>query len=326
MRREKFTYNTQTLRYEKVIEPLSVTILRIFGFLCAAVLTGFVFMVLAHRYFPSPNEKALMREVSQLTTELELAGENFEVLEGVLAKIQERDAYAHRMLFGMDPIDQGVWEGGIGGHDKYKDYRQFRNSGEVIVNLKEKVDKLKMQMDLQSKSLDTVITNARNKEEMFASIPSIKPVRSDKLARGLKLLSGFGYRIHPVYKVPKMHAGIDFTAPRGTPIQSTGNGKVVKAGNGQGYGKRVMIDHGYGYKTLYGHMDRIDVKVGDVVKRGQAIGIVGSTGVSTAPHCHYEVHYKGRKIDPIQFVTDGLSPEEYQQLVKAASAENQSLH
>lgn len=326
MRREKFTYNTQTLRYEKVVEPLSVTLLRIFGFFCAAVLTGFIFMVLAHRYFPSPNEKALLREVEQLQSELALAGDNFDALSGVLDKIQERDAYAHRMLFGMDPIDQAVWEGGFGGHDKYKDYRQFRNSGDDIVALKEKVDKLKLQMDLQSKSLDTIISNAKSKEEMLASMPSIKPVRSDKLARELKLLSGFGYRIHPVYKVPKMHAGIDFTAPRGTPIQSTGNGKVVQAGHGSGYGKRVTIDHGYGYKTLYGHMDRIDVKVGDVVKRGQAIGIVGSTGVSTAPHCHYEVIYKGNKIDPIQFVTDGLSPEEYQQLVEAASAENQSLH
>ena len=326
MRREKFTYNTQTLRYEKVVEPLSVTVLRIFGFFCAAILTGFVFMVLAHRYFPSPNERALQREVEQLQSELQLAGENFDALGNVLNKIQERDAYAHRMLFGMDPIDQGVWEGGIGGHDKYKDYRQFRNSGDDIIALKEKVDKLKMQMDIQSKSLDTIVNNAKSKEEMFASIPSIKPVRSDKLARELKLLSGFGYRIHPIYKVPKMHAGIDFTAPRGTPIQATGNGKVVMAGYGSGYGKRVMIDHGYGYKTIYGHMDRIDVKVGDVVKRGQAIGIVGSTGVSTAPHCHYEVVYKGNKIDPIQFVTDGLTPEEYQQLVEAASAENQSLH
>lgn len=326
MRREKFTYNTQTLRYEKVVEPLSVTILRIFGFLCAAVLTGFIFMVVAHRYFPSPNEKALIREVEQLQTELAVAGDEIDALGGVLDKIQERDAYAHRMLFGMDPIDEAVWEGGVGGHDKYKDYRQYRHSGESIIDLKEKVDKLKLQMDLQSKSLDTIINNARSKEEMFASIPSIKPVRSDKLARELKLLSGFGYRIHPVYKVPKMHAGIDFTAPRGTPIQATGNGKIAAAGYGSGYGKRVIIDHGYGYKTLYGHMDRIDVKVGDVVKRGQAIGIVGSTGVSTAPHCHYEVVYKGQKIDPIQFVTDGLSPEEYQQLVKAAAAENQSLH
>lgn len=326
MRREKFTYNTQTLRYEKVVEPLSVTVLRIFGFFCAAVLTGFIFMVLAHRYFPSPNEKALLREVEQLQAELELAGENFDALGSVLDKIQERDAYAHRMLFGMDPIDEAVWEGGIGGHDKYKDYRQFRNSGDAIISLKEKVDKLKLQMDMQSKSLDTIINSAKSKEEMFASIPSIKPVRSDKLARELKLLSGFGYRIHPVYKVPKMHAGIDFTAPRGTPIQSTGNGKVIKAGYGSGYGKRVVIDHGYGYKTLYGHMDRIDVKVGEEVKRGQAIGIVGSTGVSTAPHCHYEVHYKNQKIDPIQFVTDGLTPEEYQQLVKAAANENQSLH
>lgn len=326
MRREKFTYNTQTLRYEKVVEPLSVTILRIFGFFCAAVLTGFIFMVLAHRYFPSPNEKALLREVEQLQAEIDLAGENFDALGSVLNKIQERDAYAHRMLFGMDPIDEAVWEGGIGGHDKYKDYRQFRNSGDAIIALKEKVDKLKLQMDLQSKSLDTIINNAKSKEEMFASIPSIKPVRSDKLARELKLLSGFGYRIHPVYKVPKMHAGIDFTAPRGTPIQSTGNGKVIQAGYGSGYGKRVIIDHGYGYQTLYGHMDRIDVKIGDVVKRGQAIGIVGSTGVSTAPHCHYEVIYKNQKIDPIQFVTDGLTPEEYQQLVEAAANENQSLH
>jgi len=326
MRREKFTYNTQTLRYEKVVEPLSVTVLRIFGFVCAAVLTGFIFMVIAHRYFPSPNEKGLKREVEQLQVELELAGENFDMLSGVLTKIQERDAYAHRMLFGMDPIDQAVWEGGIGGHDKYKDYRQFRHSGDDIIGLKEKVDKLKQQMDLQSMSLDTIINSAHNKEEMFASIPSIKPVRSDKLARELRLLSGFGYRIHPVYKVPKMHAGIDFTAPRGTPIQATGNGRVVQTGRGSGYGNRVVIDHGYGYQTLYGHMDRIDVKKGEIVKRGQAIGIVGSTGVSTAPHCHYEVIYKNNKIDPIQFVTDGLSPEEYQQLVEAASAENQSLH
>ena len=326
MRREKFTYNTQTLRYEKVVEPLSVTILRIFGFICAAVLTGFIFMVLAHRYFPSPNEKALKREVEQLRTELTVTGDNFDLLSNVLNKIQERDAYAHRMLFGMDPIDQAVWEGGIGGHDKYKDYRQFRNSGDAIIAIKEKVDKLKMQMDLQSKSLDTIVNNAKSKEEMLAAMPSIKPVRSDKLSRGIDLLSGFGYRIHPVYKVPKMHTGIDFTAPRGTNIQATGNGRVVQAGYGSGYGKRVIIDHGYGYQTLYGHMDRIDVQVGDVVKRGQAIGIVGNTGVSTAPHCHYEVIYKGLKIDPIQFVTDGLSPKEYQQLVEAASAENQSLH
>jgi murein DD-endopeptidase MepM/ murein hydrolase activator NlpD len=326
MRREKFTYNTQTLRYEKVVEPLSVTVLRIFGFFCAAVLTGFIFMVLAHQYFPSPKEKAANREIEMLRNELELQSESYDELSEVLTKIQERDAYAHRMLFGMDPIDQGVWEGGIGGHDKYKEFRQYRQSGEDIVTLKEKVDKLKRQMDLQSRSLDTILTFANDKEEMLMSIPSIKPVRSDKLARGLKLLSGFGYRIHPVYKVPKMHWGIDFTAPRGTPIQATGNGKVISAGIGSGYGNRVVIDHGYGYHTLYGHMDRIDVKVGDEVKRGQAIGIVGSTGVSTAPHCHYEVTYKGQKIDPIQFVTDGLTPEEYQQLVEAASTENQSLH
>ena len=159
----------------------------------------------------------------------------------------------------------------------------------------------------------------------LASIPSIKPVRSDKLARSVKLLSGFGYRIHPIFKVRKMHAGIDFTAPRGTPIQATGNGKIIKAGRGSGYGNRVIIDHGYGYQTLYAHMDRIDVKVGQTVTRGEKIGLVGNTGASTAPHCHYEVIYKGQKVNPIQFVLDGLSPEEYQELVNVASLENQSM-
>lgn len=326
MRKEKFIYNTHTLRYEKVQESLSTRVLRIFGVLCAIVLTAGIFTLIAHKWFPSPKEEALQRQIKQMEQDYNDVLTNLELLSQELTNLQERDAYAHRMIFGMDPIDEGVWEGGIGGHDEYAKYRQFKESGQLMSAVSQKVDKLKRQMYIQSKSLDTIINMAKEKEIMLASIPSIKPVRSDKLARSVKLLSGFGRRIHPIYKVPRMHWGIDFTAPRNTPIQATGAGTVVRVENrSTGYGKHVVIDHGFGYQTLYGHMSRIDVKPGQRVTRGQQIGQVGSTGTSTAPHCHYEVTFRGQKVNPIHYCMDGLSPEEYQELVKAAEMANQSM-
>ncbi len=325
MRKEKYVYNTHTLRYEKVVESWRTKLLRIFGFICAALLTGFIFTLISHRFFPSPKEQVLLHEIDQLKVNYNRVLGELEQMSKVLENLRDRDAYAHRMIFGMDPIDKGVWEGGVGGHDQYEQFRQFKNSGDLMASVQQKVDQLKRQMVIQSKSLDTVLNMAKEKEKMLASIPSIKPVRSDKLARGIQLLSGFGYRIHPIFKVPKMHAGIDFTAPKGTPIQATGAGRVIKAERGSGYGYHVIIDHGYGYQTLYGHMSRMDVKVGDKVVRGQQIGLVGSTGTSTAPHCHYEVHYRGDKVNPIHYCMDGLTPKEYQELVEAAGAANQSL-
>lgn len=325
MRKEKFVYNTHTLKYEKVTVSWQVRLTRVFGFVCAALLTAFLFTLVSHRLFPSPKEKALLREIESLRGNYQRVLGDVEQLSKVLDNVQERDAFAHRMIFGMEPIDRGVWEGGTGGHDPYEQYRQFTNGGDLMASVQQRVDLLKRQMVLQSKSLDTVINLAKEKEKMLASIPSIKPVRSDKLNRSVQLLSGFGYRIHPIFKVPKMHAGIDFSSPQGTPIQATGSGVVVKAERGSGYGLQVVIRHGYGYETLYGHMSRIDVKVGQKVVRGQKIGLVGSTGTSTAPHCHYEVHLQGKPVNPIHYCMDGLSPEQYQELVKLAETANQAL-
>ena len=326
MRKEKFIYNTHTLRYEKVEESLSTRILRVFGFLCAALFTAFLFTLVLHRFFPSPQEQSLMREIGQMRVEYDKLIDEFSILDKELDHLQERDAYAYRMVFGMEPVDDNVLEGGIGGHDEYKLLREYRHSGDLMASANERVRKLKHRMVIQSKSMDTVITAAVEKEAMYAAIPSIKPVRSDRLPRSVRLLSGVGYRIHPVYKVRKMHAGIDFTAPVGTPIQATGDGVIERVERrSTGYGYNVIINHGYNYKTLYAHMSRIDVKKGEKVKRGQQIGVVGSTGTSTAPHCHYEVIYKGRKVNPINYVMDGLSPKEYQELVKAAERVNQSM-
>ncbi len=327
MRKEKFIYNTHTLRYEKVEESLSSKLLRIFGFICAAIFTAFIFTLISHRYFPSPAEKAQLREIDKLKAELLAYDNTLGVLSEELAVLQKRDAYAHRIIFGMEPIDDGVWNGGTGGHDQLEQYRQYKNTGTLMAAVDQKINKLKRQMVIQSKSLDTVIVQAAEKEKMFAAIPSIKPVRSDKLKYGGRIvqLSGFGMRIHPILKRPKMHYGIDFTAKSGTPIYATGAGKVVRNEYSRSYGRVVTIDHGYGYKSLYAHMSDSNVKIGQSVHRGQKIGTVGSTGLSTAPHCHYEILLHGKRVNPIHYCMDGLTPEEYQSLVEAAESPNQAF-
>lgn len=326
MRREKFVYNRQTLQYEKVRLTNKEIFLRIFGFLSAVLVSGFLFTVIIWKFFPSPHEEALLSEIDRLKGELTVLHSDFDKMSNALASMHNRDQRIHRMVLEMDPIDDAVWEGGIGGHDRYAEYKDYRNSGELMAKIRQKADKLKRQMALQSKSLDEIEKMARDKEKMLAAIPSIKPVRADKLNRDVNLLSGFGYRMHPIHKIVKMHAGIDFSAPRGTHIQATGDGTVIKVEKKRtGYGLHVVIDHGYGYQTLYGHMSKVDVKVGQKVKKGQTIGRVGSTGTSTAPHCHYEVHYKGKAVNPIDYVLDGLTPEEYAELVKLAEIQNQSF-
>lgn len=326
MRKEKFIYNTSTLRYEKVEVSLKERILKAVGFLCAIVVSGFLFTLLVWKLFPSPQEKVLLSEISAQNQQIQFYKENTELMSSALTTLYDRDKNIHRMVLEMDPIDDAVWNGGVGGSERYADLMEFSNSGKLMADVNQKIGKLKRQLVMQSKSLDEIEHKAKDKEEMLAAIPSIKPIRADKLNRGVKLLSGFGMRLHPIHKVRKMHTGIDFSAPKGTPIQSTGNGKVVKVEKiSTGYGHNIIIDHGYGYKTLYGHMSRFDVKKGDIVKRGQQIGLVGSTGGSTAPHCHYEVIYKNEKVNPINYVLDGLLPKEYSALVKMAETANQSF-
>ncbi|MEM9260986.1 MAG: M23 family metallopeptidase [Bacteroidota bacterium] len=327
MRREKFVFNQESLQYDRIVEPLRYTILRIAAFCCAVGLTALLMMFIVHRYLPSPSERLLMQENDILRGQIEGVGQELAELSSVLDNIQERDAAAHRMIFRMDPIDKGVWQGGRGGHDVYEDLRALPNSGDKMADLREEIDRFKYQLDLQSRSLDSITVMAEKKEERLASIPSIKPIRSDRYSRKIENLSGFGYRIHPVYKVKKFHYGIDFNCKKGTPIQATGKGKVTFAGKRGHYGNCVIIDHGFGYESLYGHMDSIDpaIKKGKVVERGVLVGKVGSTGLSTGDHLHYEVRKDGVRVDPIQYCYDGLSPEEYAELVLASQQLNQSF-
>ncbi|MEI6408874.1 MAG: M23 family metallopeptidase [Bacteroidota bacterium] len=324
-RKEKFVYNIQTLTYEKVVIPFKTRILQAFGFFSVVLVTSFALLAVLYTIFPSPREQELVREIEQMEHKYTQLGSQFDMMSKVLANIQQRDANVHRAVFGMDPIDEDVWVAGVGGHESHPELSAFKYGRESIREVVDKVDLLSRQMSLQSKSLDTIQRLANNQQNMLASLPSIKPVREDKLQKSIGTLSGFGYRIHPVYKVRKFHAGLDFPARVGTAIQSTGDGVVVETGWHQGYGNCVKISHGYGYETLYGHMNKIYVHQGEKVQKGVKIGEVGDTGLSTAPHLHYEVHYKGNPINPINFCMDNLTPVEYQSIVNAANTANQSL-
>ena len=326
MRREKYFYNEQTLQYEKIKLTPKQLMLRVLSYTCAIAFAGFLFGFTLWQVFPGIFSKTLADENYRLKGVIAEMTDKNEQFSEALSSMQERDRRIYRMVLEMDPIDESVWEGGVGGSATYPELRDFGNSGDMMADLKQKSDKLKRQLVLQSLSLEKIEKMAEDKETMLASIPSMKPIRSDNLNRRVELLSGFGYRLHPIHKVRKMHAGIDFSARKGTPIQATGDGRVLKVlKKKSGYGLHVIIDHGYGYQTLYGHMSKVDVKVGERIKRGQVIGKVGSTGTSTAPHCHYEVHYKGKAVNPIDYVLDGLTPAEYQELVHLAELDNQSF-
>ncbi len=324
-RKEKFVYNIHTLTYEKVVVPVKTRIWQAFGFFSVVLVTSFALLALLYVYFPSPREKELLREIEQMEHKYSQLGDQLNTMSKVLHNLQERDANVHRTVFGMEPIDDAVWHSGVGGHEAHPELNAFKYSGNTIRATVEKIDALSRQLALQSKSLDTIQSLANNQQKMLASIPSVKPVREDRLQKSMNILSGFGYRLHPVYKIKKFHEGVDFPGRVGTAIQSTGDGVVLEAGWHHGYGNCVRISHGYGYETWYAHMNKMSVRKGERVQKGQKIGEVGDTGLSTAPHLHYEVHFKGKPINPINFCMDNLTPQEYQQMVNSANMANQSL-
>ena len=267
-------------------------------------------------------EKKLKLEIQNLTSQYEVIDKNMKQVEIVLDEIQDRDDNIYRVIFEADPIPTSIRKQGFGGVNRYEKLLGLSNS-ELMINTSKKIDQLTKQLYLQSKSFDEVIDLAKNKSNMLASIPAIQPVANKDLKR---MASGYGYRIHPIYKTRKMHYGMDFSAKTGTEIYSTGDGVVSKVKRSKrGYGNYVKINHGFGYETLYAHMSKYIVKKGQKVKRGEIIGFVGNSGISTAPHLHYEVRKDNKKINPLNFYYNDLSPEEYEKMLEISLQSNQSL-
>jgi murein DD-endopeptidase MepM/ murein hydrolase activator NlpD len=326
MAKVKYFYDPRTLSYRKIernwrhrLRDLSIFFLTTFMF-------AFVFYVVADNFVDSPKEKRLKRELDNMVLQYEIMNQRLNQVSSVLEDMQYRDDNIYRVIFEAQPIPSEIRRAGFGGANRYKNLEGYSNS-DIIIDTRKKLDILTKEAYVQSKSFDDVLELAKGKDKMLQSIPAIQPVANEDLKR---IASGYGYRIHPIYKVRKMHTGMDFTAPIGTPIHATGDGFI--AGNaeanqvgGSGYGKYVVINHGYGYKTLYAHMSKIDVKPGQQVKRGDIIGYVGNTGSSTGPHLHYEVIKGGEKINPINFYYNDLTPEEYELMIQISSNSNQSF-
>jgi murein DD-endopeptidase MepM/ murein hydrolase activator NlpD len=324
MARIKYYYDTETCKYERIKVTTWDIALNLLGFLSVSILIAVGIFMAYYNYFDSPKEARLRKENEDLQFYYQILEKEMNDVSKMLAALQERDDNVYRVIFEADPIPATIRTAGVGGSERYKHILEKGVEKEsLIISAHHKIDKLKKQMYIQTKSYDEIIQLAQNKDKMWASIPAVQPIQNKELKR---LASGFGMRMHPIYKVKRMHTGCDFSAPRGTPIYATGDGvvKTVRTNFG-GYGKEVEIDHGYGYVTKYAHMDGFAVKKGQKVKRGELIGYVGNTGASTAPHLHYEVIKDGKKVNPVHFFFHDINDEEYEKLLELASRENQSL-
>lgn len=322
MKKVKYYYNTHTLRYEKLETPLRVRLLQVFGFIAACLVTGLLIVFIIFKYIDSPKEKMLRQENDDMKESYSLLQDRVNQLELQMDELENRDNNVYRSIFEAEPIPDSAR---VKEMEKKSEVKLVTRMGEMelVKSTTAQLNNLALRLAYQEKSYVEIVDMVKNKAKLLNAIPSIQPVSNKNLNR---IASGFGYRIDPVYKDRRPHLGLDFTAPQGTPIYATADGVVRDAGfNTGGFGNRVVINHGYGYETVYGHMFRIKARIGEKVKRGEVIGYVGNTGKSTGPHCHYEVHRGGTPVDPIYYFYNDLTPAQFDRILKLAAASNQSF-
>lgn len=315
MKKIKYFYNTNTLRYEKLVTPLRVKLLRFFGFLSALAVSCAIVIYLYTKFFPKATDREVQLKYEALKDNYGVLNDKVKTMQQQMAELEKRDNDVYRSIFEATPLTDSARQKQI---EQKKEIAKVSllNDDELGDSIAKTLNSLSARIDFQRTSYDAISKLINNQEAKLASIPAIQPVSNKELTR---IASGFGLRIHPIYGIPKMHYGLDFTAPQGTPIYATGDGTVTTAGVGTGTGNEVIINHGYGYETVYMHMVRIKANVGQRVKRGEVIGWVGSTGASTGPHCHYEVHINGTPVDPVYFFYNDLNAEQYDRVLKIAA-------
>lgn len=326
LKKRKYEYKLDptTLSYVKVTIGIKERLKEVSFGLAFGIVSAVVITILGHKIIDSPKEKALKREITQYKHQINILNKRTEQMSEVLEDIENRDDNIYRTIFEAEPISKNIRRSGIGGVERYNDLKGYDNS-QAIISLTKKIDDLSKRLYIQSKSFDDVYKMAKTKTERMTSLPAIMPLNK----KNSRIVSGFGMRYHPILHYRRMHTGIDLVAKKGTPVYATGNGKIEVAGKGgnrySGYGIVIVLNHGYGYKTLYAHLSEVNVTTGQTVKRGEKIGEVGSTGLSQAPHLHYEVIQNGKKVNPVYYFFNDLSIEEYESVIEEANAENQCL-
>ena len=315
MRKVYYIYNPKTRTYDRVYPTFRERVLHVLKRLFVGMGFGAGSFILLIWIFGSPSENQLRIENSRLLAQYNVLSRRLDEALGVMQGIQQRDDNLYRVVLQADPVADAVRKAGYGGTNRYEDLMDMVNA-DLVVNTTQKMDMLNRQLYIQSKSFDEVVDLFNDQDEMLMSIPAIQPVANKDLKR---TASGYGMRIDPIYKTAKFHAGMDFSANTGTPVYATGNGRIKKAGWQSGYGKVIIVDHGYGYETWYAHLNKYNVRVGQKVVRGEVIGEVGNTGKSTGPHLHYEVHLKGKVMNPVNYYFMDLSAEEYDKMIELAA-------
>jgi hypothetical protein len=322
MAKKKYRFNPESLSYEEHGVSLKERITRVVAFFSSSLAFSIVMVIIILNLYESPASKAIKRENQRLLSQYKLMEKDLNRVENVLEDLQQRDDYIYRVIFETDPIPSTVRQAGFGGANKYAHLESMDNK-DLVINTARRLDILSKEAYIQSKSYDEVLKMAMQKEQMLASIPSIQPVSNKDLKR---TASGWGFRIHPIYKIRKFHYGMDFTASVGTDVYVTGDGVVREVTTEHsGYGRMILIDHGFGYQTLYGHLSDFHVKPGQKVKRGEIIGYVGNSGTSTSPHLHYEVHKSGEPVNPQFYYYMDLTPQEYEKMIALSSNMGQSF-
>lgn len=322
MPNSRYKFNPESLSFDKIKLGFRAVLLRSLAYLVASILIALIYYIIFAIFFDSPKEKALLREIEQLTLQYDLIQRDMTDLEKVIGQLQETDDNLYRTIFEAEPIPATLREGGVGGVNRYKELEGY-NKSDIVIETTKRLDKIRKKIYIQSKSFDDLIVLANKKEEMLGAMPAILPISNKDLTR---TASGFGPRVHPIYKIIKFHSGMDFTAPSGTEIYATGNGVVSYVNSSKrGLGNHIIVNHGYGYSTIYAHLDSFNVRSGQKVERGDVIGFVGSTGLSLAPHLHYEVKLNGRNVDPVNYYFNDLTPEEYERMIEIASKTGQSF-
>ena len=324
MAKVKYYYDSENLAYRKIITRKRKKFAVVLLFLVASALFGFLaFVILLNTpFFETPKDRLQAREIENLKLHYAILNKKMDQVDNVVDAIKDRDNNLYRVYFNTSAISDEERKAIFGGVDRYKELEGFDNS-QLVLNTTKRVDIISKELAVQSKSLDYILKLAKAKNNLLSAIPAIQPVRNENLKH---MASGFGYRTDPFTKARKMHEGMDFTAKTGTPIFATGDGVVARADNTvSGYGNHIVIRHGFGYETLYGHLSKYKSRAGQRVKRGDIIGYVGSTGRSEGPHLHYEVHKNGKVVNPLNFYYGNISAVEYVAISQLANQENQSL-
>jgi len=322
MKKIKYFFNTHTLRFEKIEVPLKVRLLQTIGFVIASLAVGVLFVAILFKFIDSPKERLLRQQNTAYKESYAVLQERMKQLELQMVELEQRDNEVYRSIFEATPIPDSARVKEMLAKNEIRLIQSLSNTA-LIENMRNQLNNLSLRMSFQVQSFTEITAMVKNKEKLLRAIPAIQPVSNKNLKR---VASGFGYRIDPLYKDSRLHAGLDFSAPTGTPIHATADGEVQIAGfNTDGYGNKVVINHGYGFQTLYAHMVRVIARVGQSIKRGEVIGYVGSTGKSTGPHLHYEVIKRGTKVDPVYYFYNDLTPAQFDRLLKEAAANKQSL-